>query len=240
MTAHSSSGSPDTLTLQIPSSWQALTEQQLTSLLFIITHTTSAEDVKAQFLLHTLIPPHLRAQFDPDDLVDALDALDWMDKAPDTPVRPDWLGGIAAIDPLIHSLNFEQYLIAENLFQGYIATEDEEPALQLAAILFPIDEKGTPQLQHKAIHAQAALLWWMGIKAHFARTFADLFKPAPASEDGTRPDMEAAMNAQIRALTGGDVTKEDYILHQVSAWRALTELNAKAREAHELQKSLNN
>lgn len=35
-----------------------------------------------------------------------------------------------------------------------------------------------------------------------------------------------AMNAQIRALTGGDVTKERAVL-QMDCWRALTELDAK-------------
>jgi uncharacterized protein YbjQ (UPF0145 family) len=43
------------------------------------------------------------------------------------------------------------------------------------------------------------------------------------------------MNAQIRALTGGDITKEDQIL-QKDTWRALTELDAKAKDAEELRK----
>ena len=49
--------------------------------------------------------------------------------------------------------------------------------------------------------------------------------------------MEASMNAQIRALTGGDITKEE-IIRKANVWRALTELDAKAREAEELNKKL--
>ena len=49
--------------------------------------------------------------------------------------------------------------------------------------------------------------------------------------------MEASMNAQIRALTGGDITKEETI-RKANVWRALTELDAKAREAEELNKKL--
>ena len=45
------------------------------------------------------------------------------------------------------------------------------------------------------------------------------------------------MNAQIRALTGGDITKEAAIL-QMDCWRALTELDAKAREAEEIRNQL--
>ena len=42
------------------------------------------------------------------------------------------------------------------------------------------------------------------------------------------------MNNQIRALTEGDVTKENEIL-ALDTWRALTELDAKAREAEEFK-----
>ncbi len=41
------------------------------------------------------------------------------------------------------------------------------------------------------------------------------------------------MNAQIRALTKGDITKEKDIL-ALDTWRALTELNAQAREYKDL------
>ena len=44
-------------------------------------------------------------------------------------------------------------------------------------------------------------------------------------------------NAQMRALTGGDVTKEKTVL-ALDCWRALTELEAKAREAEELERKI--
>ena len=40
------------------------------------------------------------------------------------------------------------------------------------------------------------------------------------------------MLAQVRALTGGDVTKEEAVLN-VDTWTALAELDAKAKEARE-------
>ena len=42
-------------------------------------------------------------------------------------------------------------------------------------------------------------------------------------------------NVQLRALTDGDVTKEKEVL-RLECWRVLTELEAKAREAEELEK----
>ena len=41
-------------------------------------------------------------------------------------------------------------------------------------------------------------------------------------------------NVQLRALTQGDVTKEEMIKN-MDCWRALTELNEKAREAAEFE-----
>ena len=43
------------------------------------------------------------------------------------------------------------------------------------------------------------------------------------------------MNAQIRALTKGDITKERDILN-MDTWRALTELDALAREYEEINR----
>ena len=48
---------------------------------------------------------------------------------------------------------------------------------------------------------------------------------------GTSP-----LSTLIRALTGGDITKETAIM-KMDTWRALTELDAKAREAEELRKA---
>ena len=80
-------------------------------------------------------------------------------------------------------------------------------------------------------------LWFMWIKHNFSTKFPHLFKPAADGGEG-ETDMEASMNAQIRALTGGDITKEETI-RKANVWRALTELDAKAREAEELNKKLN-
>ena len=43
------------------------------------------------------------------------------------------------------------------------------------------------------------------------------------------------MNAQIRALTKGDITKEKQVL-AMDTWRALAELDAQAKEYEEMQR----
>ena len=47
--------------------------------------------------------------------------------------------------------------------------------------------------------------------------------------------LQEAMNAQIRALTKGDITKEREVL-SMDTWRALAELDAQAKEYEELKK----
>ena len=80
------------------------------------------------------------------------------------------------------------------------------------------------------------LLWFLHVKQVMARAFPHFFKKAVV-EDG-EPDpvnFIELYNIQLRALTGGDVTKEDTVL-RLDCWRALTELDTKAREAEELEK----
>ena len=48
--------------------------------------------------------------------------------------------------------------------------------------------------------------------------------------------LQENMNTQIRALTGGDITKEREVLC-MDCWRALTELDAKAKDYEELNKN---
>ena len=47
--------------------------------------------------------------------------------------------------------------------------------------------------------------------------------------------LRTAMNAQIRALTCGDITKEEALL-SMDTWRALTELDAKAKEVEDIKR----
>lgn len=79
-------------------------------------------------------------------------------------------------------------------------------------------------------------LWFMFVKQNFSTSFPHLFKSA--SDSGESYDRREATDAQIRALTGGDITKEQ-LIREADVWRALTELDAKAREAEELDKKLN-
>ena len=48
-------------------------------------------------------------------------------------------------------------------------------------------------------------------------------------------ELQESMDAQIRALTKGDITKEEIVL-KMDVWRALTELDAQAADAEEIKR----
>ena len=82
------------------------------------------------------------------------------------------------------------------------------------------------------------------MKAFFSNRFSDFLQPIAGASDGNLlgspnigAQLQEAMDAQIRALTKGDITKEKEIL-ALDTWRALTELNAQAREYKQLQAQL--
>ena len=85
--------------------------------------------------------------------------------------------------------------------------------------------------------------WWASLKEYFSRLFPNFFVPASAPEDGNllgnpKPigkQLRDAMNAQNRALTKGDITKEKEVM-AMPTQRALTELDALAEEAEEIKR----
>ena len=86
-----------------------------------------------------------------------------------------------------------------------------------------------------------SLAWYSHLKKVLFDRFPNFFQKVDG-EDGdftvTGKLIEEQYNIQPRALTDGDPTKESAVL-ALDCWRALTELDAKAREAEELEKMRN-
>lgn len=254
----------DTLDLRLPASWQQLTQPQLRyAYALLASGQFSPDEAKARCLLRwaglapapaaTWLPAPggsvrlrrgrrlllLRRQ----DLAAALAHLDWMDAPPDEPLRLEAWHGRRALSPLIREADFGTYLQLENLFQGFLLSRDPRALDHMARILYPEPtpaprrrRNSQPEGQEKAVLRYSVLNWYAALKRRFAREWPDLFRPAPAGGQGQAPpDMAATMNAELRALTGGDVTREQAV-RAVGCWRALEELNAKAREAAEFNK----
>lgn len=236
------------LNFSLPRSWGELNEQELSMVFRCKVRNEDPWQQKLAVLMHLTglvverregescrccVPTNegrLHFSLDAELLSSLLEGLTWLDDPGNVPARPHRLHGVQALQPQLHGVPFGTYLQCENCYQGVLSNQSEDAVAHLARLLYP-------GLQGRlAMWEQLAVIqWWAQLKAMFAALFGFLFKPCNA--DATTVDPSVAMNNQIRALTGGDVTKEDTIL-STDTWRALTELDAKAREADELNRKL--
>ena len=170
----------------------------------------------------------------------ATSVLDFLDSFAPMPVRISRIGKYRALPADLEKVPFEEFLFVENLFQGYLNIQSDELLLQMAQVLYASDHVKPDKAQLIGI-----FYWMASLKQYFASQFSNFYRPASNSNDGNllgsgQPDIYSQLrdstNAMIRALTGGDITKEAAIM-KMDTWRALTELDAKAREAEELRKA---
>ena len=161
---------------------------------------------------------------------DMIRQLEFVNSYESFDVRLESIGGFKAVDGLLHGVRFHDYLQMEKSYQGYLSTKQERYVLGLAQLLYP---GGVTAIDDAEL--TNCVMWYSYVKSEFAhKFFRHFFKPAPVSQ-GKAVNWLEQMNAQIRALTDGDITKEQAV-YDKDCWRALTELDAKAREAEEFKK----
>lgn len=238
-----------TLNITIPRGWHELSEQDLRMIYKFLTvyepdvapiaifcnlaNAKIIREVDGKHLVLFRINRKLNVTvlLSPDQMVSYISHLDWLADPGNTPVRLPRIGGNKAVDAYLHGVPFGEYLRIESLYQAYLQSQNPTVLVRLANILY----KGKHRIKHLDDADSINIFNWVAqIKSHFADTFKHFFKSAGGDE---APDMVDIMNAQIRALTGGDVAKEEQIL-SIDCWRALTELDAKAREADEFNKQM--
>lgn len=239
------------LDFALPDAWELLTQEQLRYVLFalvrfnaievrtylfirfsgirVVRHqadgwvckVTTDKGVEVDFFLHTWQIESFSRCFD------------FVNESPRTPVYLHSLGEFNAVDKLLREVPFKEYLTIENCYQGYLCMHEDKYLSSMTTLLYsnhagrhPSPQAVTPE------HRLSSFLWYTAIKHQLMRYFPYLMKMAGEGEPSGTPDMRAVMNAQIRALTGGDVTKEKEVM-SMDCWRALTELNEKAREQQE-------
>ena len=243
--------------ISLPTSWDELTDKQLLMVYGLFARDLSSAEVKTLCLmkwnhlklLATL--PDKRSIMKKEgeqevvlsvrQIQQATTVLDFLDTFPPMPVRIAQIGKHHALPADFEKVPFEQYLYVDNLFQGYLHTQQEELLLQMAQVLY-----GSDSVKPSKAHLVGVFYWMAALKQYFAQQFPNFYKPAPATDNGNGfgdeqtnlyKKLRDASNSMIRALTGGDITKEETIL-KMDTWRALTELDAKAREAEDMRKSM--
>ena len=241
--------------ITLPTIWAELTDMQLHMVYSLFARDLSASEVKTLCLMKwnglkvlsqlpdkrfltkrgkEVVPLSTR------QIQQATSVLDFLDSFAPMPVRISRIGKYRALPADFEKVPFEQFLYLENLFQGYLNTQSDELLLQMAQVLYASDH-----VKPDKAHLVGIFYWMASLKQYFAGLFSNFYKPATNSEDNLlgsgQPDIYRQLrdttNAMIRALTGGDITKEERIM-KMDTWRALTELDAKAREAEELRKAI--
>lgn len=166
-------------------------------------------------------------------IASAISHLSWTASIPQYPVRLDTVNGAHAVPADLSSgFSFDNWLSCETLWQAYQVAPDDALLTQMAEILYRKES-----IKLDPAETLGIFYWWAAVKSMVSLMFPNFFKPAGGNEQSTPSpdDLRRNMDAQIRALTKGDITKEGEIL-AMESMRALTELDAQAREYDELNR----
>ncbi|WP_289764029.1 hypothetical protein [uncultured Duncaniella sp.] len=237
------------LDISLPTEWSGLTQEELAQVyglmghhcisaipflvFYMLSRCRVIREVKEDFLCSFTTDSGIEVKclVSPMELVELLEPLSFLMSPGLHSVRLDYLRGCRAVDALLHGVGFGVYLSIENLYQGFISSGSDEALTAMAGKLYPgLD--GTALSTAEKINV---LNWIVQLKATLADSFPNFFRPAGQTDSGQTASPLEAMNNEIRILTGGDITKENEILNS-DCWRALTELDFKAKEAAALKK----
>ena len=237
----------------VPQGWQELDDNRLRFVYELIAKGYETDEIKTICFLrwsgtkvigrqkngtYLLKKGKLLFETTPLTLAELLPHLAWLGSLPPAPIRLSKINRRQALPADFEGVPFETYIICDNLYQGYLATQDDALLDQLGAMLYG------KAMRFQPCERISIFYWFVSLKAMLSKKYADFFQPLATTSDGnllgsSAPSVEDAMNAQIRALTKGDITKETEVL-ALDTHRALTELNAQAREYRELNNKLNN
>ena len=240
------------INLTVPTSWEKLSEKQLRYVFGLIAHGFAIQQIKTYCLFrwsgmdvmqkygNKWWCKHGKKEFllTTAQVNAAVKSMDWLDSLPASPVRLRRIGKFRAVAADFQEVPFETFIICDNLYQGYLATKQDEILDQMAVHLY-----GSPNVEPSPKERVCNFYWFASLKEMFARQFKHFFRPVTADNGGNMIGQEKSqyellnesVNAQIRALTKGDVTKEKEVL-AIDTWRALTELDALAKEYEDFNK----
>lgn len=239
------------LDLTCPTSWKEVSDEQLRDIAefsvlgrdvdYVKTlllmkwnglQVVSGRGFRAEKGLHWLRKGKLICRVSSKQLASAVSVLDFLEQVPEIPIRLEQINGCSAVRADLRDTLFGEYLQIENLYQGFLVSNNPEALDRAAAILYPGLEKKLTEAERFII-----LLWLAGLKNLFARQFDELYRPVADTQPDEASSQHDIMLTQLRALTGGDVTKMQQV-RETATWDALDELNEKAREARELKKMM--
>ena len=248
------------INISIPKSWQELPDKELRFVFKLLQGNYSLAQIKTLCLLRwgQLKVVHrerlrvgerssgmgavfiMRYQkknypFTATQIMESTEALAWLGDFPQYPVRLSRIGIYRPVRADFQNVSFGDFLALDNLYQGFLQTQKPELLHDMALVMYQ-----TKHIHLSKVEQINIFYWFTSLKRWFANMFSHFFKMAEGSENGSTvlsfKELQQNMNTQIRALTGGDITKEHEVL-AMDCWRALTELEAKAVDYEDMKKS---
>lgn len=170
-----------------------------------------------------------------------VDSLETMDN------RLEVVQGLKAVNALLQEdadtgriISFHEYLCMEQRYQRYLTSRDEDRIDILASFLYRKADGSRPADTTLTAAERVGVLAWFGhVKYVMSYAFPHLFGKSKGDDDTSDLSVIESINVQLRAATDGDVTKEAAV-KAVDCWRALTELDAKAKQAEEFRRKYPN
>lgn len=243
--------------LSSPTSWRELTQEQLRYVFYLLATFADMVVVKTyMFVRFTGIRVVKRNRFGWKCAKDGkvfylqswqihsfLSQLSFVDSTETMDNRLEVVGGFHAVHELLQEdvnthriVTFNDYLCMERRYQRFMQSRSEEDIDNLAALLYRKPDGSVPdEISLTPGERLATLAWYGHIKFVMSKAFTHFFRKVSANADMSDISILESINVQLRALTDGDVTKEQSV-KQIDCWRALTELNAKAKEAEEFRR----
>lgn len=108
-------------------------------------------------------------------LAELLPHLEWLGSLPTVPVRISKINRQHALPADFSEVPFETFIICDNLYQGYLQTQNDELLDQLGATLYG------KSMTFKLYERINIFYWFAALKDTFSRKFPDFFQPIDAA-----------------------------------------------------------
>lgn len=241
------------VSFNLPVRWKDLTQEQLRIVLTLYVtfgdQTDGLNEVKmsalANFANIGFIRPmddgYLCVLLDSGDhfLLDAellpgiIANLEFLEHPEKMDIRLETFGKFKAKSMYLEEITFEQYLCLENWYQTYLVTRDDAMLREMATVMYGMEKAQTERIKSDIL--LGIFLWYGAVKHRFAELYPHFLKPASGGGQICQESLREAIDAQLRLLTKGDVTKINGVLQTLLPY-ALAELDALAREAEEMKR----
>jgi hypothetical protein len=202
--------------ITLPTSWASLTDRQLRYAYRQIARGLSLPAITALCLLkwgqlqvkfqHPKGAYHIRcrrsrqtAALSLSQLTAAAQTLNWLGEIPSEPIRLSRIGHHHALPADFQEVPFEKFLCADNLYQGYLHTDNPELLNDLAAVLY---DARRMRLSNEEM--LSVFYWFLSLKHFFSKRFPHFLKPEVSQDNllGYQPYIAKRLTTSTYVVSG--------------------------------------